>query len=572
MSDNNYTLQEIGDNGVPIWINPSARDRYLSERLAELEDFIREDRDWINIGAAAEDQQLSRQGLMAIGSMARLMYLQNPLINRGVTVKSDYVWGRGVNISAKDDIINDLIQEFLDDLRNQVEITSQPARIQKEIELQVDGNIFFAFIVHPLTGRVRIRSIPVDEVTDMICNPGDKKEVWFYRRQWAEITTNLQTGETETKERMAYYPDWNYKPASMPKQIGDTEIINIPVYHVKIGGFSDWKFGVPEVLSGIFWAKTYTKFLANWATLMQVYARFALKITTSGGQAGIAKTKTKIATTISKTTSEKNPPPAAGSSFIRSQTPEGVSQADVDVIRTAGATTSAEDGRRLLLMVCAAFGIPETFLGDVSVGTLATAKSLDRPTELGFVNRQALWAFVYHAIIGFIIYCSVRASKGRIQQSGIATIVKNEYNEDVIEWSEGVNTHVDIDFPSVIEHDLTQYVTAVKTAATLDGATPSILNDDRLLARMFLTALGENDIDEILDKLYPLDADGNPIAPEPTQAPEDQLANDLMQAAQGVQEALVNVKESLIELLGTHKQHNTGRNSITSLNGSGKTT
>src|ERR1051325_3918779 len=103
MSDNNYTLQEIGDNGVPIWINPSARDRYLSERLAELEDFIREDRDWINIGAAAEDQQLSRQGLMAIGSMARLMYLQNPLINRGVTVKSDYVWGRGVNISAKDD-------------------------------------------------------------------------------------------------------------------------------------------------------------------------------------------------------------------------------------------------------------------------------------------------------------------------------------------------------------------------------------------------------------------------------------------------------------------------------------
>lgn len=563
MSDN-YQLTEIGEGAVPLWVHPSSADRYLQERLAEIEDFIREDRDWINIGAAAQEQELSRQGLQAIGRISRLMYIQNPLVNRGVTVKADYVFGRGVNISAKDETINELIQEFLDDPRNQVEFTSQPARIQKEVELQTDGNIFFAFIVHPITGRVRTRTIPVEEIADTITKPGDKKEVWFYRREWVEVTTDLSSGESKTKDRKAYYPDWDYRPTSMPKTIGDIEVINVPVYHVKIGGFSDWKFGVPEIFSSLSWAKAYTKFLSNWSSLMAAYARFAFKITTSGGKAGIDKAKSKIATTFTKTSPETNPPPATASSFVRSQNSEGITQADVDVVRTAGATTSAEDGRRLLLMVCAAFGIPETFLGDVSVGTLATAKSLDRPTELGFVNRQALWAYIYHAIIDFITYCSVKATKGRLNQASIATLGQNEYGEPVIEWHEEINHHVDVDFPSVVEHDLVQYVTAVKTAATLDGTTPSVLNDNRLLARMFLVALGENDIDEILDKLYPLDKEGNPVTPEPTQAPAtDQLANDLMRAAQGVQEALTQIRESLNELFSNGASVSTNGNGIT---------
>lgn len=548
MTDN-YKLSELGDAGVPLWINPSARDRFLSERLAQLEDFIKEDRDWLNLGAASEDQQLSRQGLQYIGRIARLMFLANPLINRGVSVKANYVWGRGVSISAKDETINELIQQFLDDPRNQVELTSQPARIQKEIELQTDGNIFFAFIVHVITGRIRVRTIPVDEITDMVTNPEDKKEVWFYKREWLEVTIDLATGQTEQKNKSAYYPDWEYRPATMPKRIGDYDVINIPVYHVKIGGFSDWKFGVPEILSALDWAKSYTKFLKNWASLMQVYARFALKITTSGGSAGIATAKARIQSTISSAnTVERNPPPLPGASFVRSQTQDGVSQADVDVVKTAGATTSAEDGRRLLLMVCSAIGIPETFLGDVSVGTLATAKSLDRPTELAFVNRQALWTYIHHAIIDYVLYCSMFASNGMLKKANIGTIIKNEYNEDVIAWNENVNAHVDIDFPSIVEHDLVQFVTAVKTAATLDGETPTVLNDMRLLARMMLTALGENDIDEILDRLYPLNADGNPIQPEPQQ---DQLTNDLMQAAQGVQEALQGLRESLSELRST---------------------
>lgn len=557
----NYTLTEVAPD-VPLWINPSARDRFLTERLAELENFIAEDRDWIQLGAYNEDQQFSRQGLQAIGRIARLMYIANPLINRGVSVKADYVWGRGVNISAKDETINELVQQFLDDRYNQVELTSQPARVQKEIELQCDGNIFFAFIIEPISGRVRIRTIPVDEITEMITDPGDKKQVHYYRREWQEVSVNLETDTTETKSRIAYYPDWQYWQTHKQRAtIGDHEVINVPVYHVKVGGFSDWKFGVGEVHSALYWAKAYNKFLSNWATLMAVYARFALKITTSGGQQGRDSAKAKIGTTITGASAvDRNPPPATGSAFLRSQNEQGVTQADVDVVRTAGATTSAEDGRRLLLMVCAALGIPETFLGDVSVGTLATAKSLDRPTELAFVNRQQLWTFIHHVIIDFVIYCSAKAPKGIVATAKIATIGKNEYGEDVIEWQDDVNAHVDIDFPSVVEHDLQAYIGAVKSAATLDGQTPSLLNDNRMLARMMLTALGENDIDELLDKLYPLDSDGNPIETEP-QTQIDDVADELLQAATAVQEAVSTLRESLSELFSHTTTNGNGVNS-----------
>jgi transketolase len=39
-------------------------------------------------------------------------------------------------------------------------------------------------------------------------------------------------------------------------------------------------------------------------------------------------------------------------------------------------------------MVC---GVPETFLADVSTGNLATATTLDRPTELVFMEKQEAW-------------------------------------------------------------------------------------------------------------------------------------------------------------------------------------
>jgi hypothetical protein len=54
-------------------------------------------------------------------------------------------------------------------------------------------------------------------------------------------------------------------------------------------------------------------------------------------------------------------------------------------------------------MVAAATGMPEFFFGDANVGNHATAKTLDRPTELKFLDRQTLWADIHQDILQYVI-------------------------------------------------------------------------------------------------------------------------------------------------------------------------
>lgn len=498
----------------------SGANRELVERIAELE-FAREDREWIAL-ANAGSPEFARDQLITITRLARLMYLKNPLVNRGISVKAYYVFGRGLNIVAKDETINAVIQAFLEDEPNQRELTSQQARVQKEVELETDGNIFFTLFVHPITGRVRVRTIPVDEVTDVICNPKDKKEPWYYRREWVEEEYDLDTGERKETAKIAYYPDFRYKPQTPRSSIGKHPVERALVYHVKIGGFSDWKFGLSEAYSALDWAKAYKKFLENWATITQAYARFAFKMTVDGSSNALAAAKARIGTTIGNGSGETNPPNTPAGTFIARK-----DKADIEPMRTAGATTTPADGRHIKLMIAAGQGLPETFYGDPSTGNLATAKTLDRPTELGFLDRQTLWVDVYEDLLQFVIYCAVAAPLGEL--TAIGKITANEYGEAVLTWDDDINAHIDIDFPPILVRDLAEQMNAINQSATY-------IPDQRELARMVLTALGENDIDETLDRLYP-----------PAAEPTDELpTDDLAQAIEGLREALVSLRESVV--------------------------
>lgn len=512
----------------------------LIERIAELE-FASEDRDWLQLANGGRSE-FSRDGLRTITHIARLMFLKNPLILRGVKTQANYVWGRSVTITAKDPDINDVIQQFLDDEDNQREFTAQAARIQKEIELQCDGNVFFVFFRHKLTGRVRLTSMPVDEIREIVTDPQNRKKPWFYLREWSQETFDLVTGNTTKITKRAYYPDWRYKPDLMPSMIGGIRVETATVYHVRVGGFSDWKFGVSEVYAAIDWSKAYKTFLENWSTIVAAYARFAWKVTTAGGTRGIAAARARLGTTVGNGDAniETNPPSVAGATLIRGQSADGKPQMDIEPVKTAGATTHAEDGRRLLLMVAAAQGLPETFYGDASVGSLATAQSLDRPTELAFMTRQQMWADIIEDIVQYVIFNAVAAPAGVLRDH--ATIGMNEYGEEILEYNDGIDTHIDVDFPPIVVDDVLKQVQALKTAATLDGAAPMVIKDLRQLAKMMLTVIGADDIDETLDLLYPEGSETQYVPPAPI-APVG--GDPFNKAISDVKEAMYKLVESL---------------------------
>jgi len=510
----------------------------LVERLAALE-LALEDRDWIRFIGQGE-REFTREGLKAITQIARLMYLKNPLILRGVSVKRFYVWGQGVNIHAPDPDINAVLQAFIDDGKNKTELTSHQARMLKEVDLVVEGNIFFVFFTNPSTGVVRLRSIPFDEITEIITNPEDSKEPWFYKRSWQSTSIDA-SGTAKAEMRCDYYPDWRYAPKDGRQTIGkDTVHWDSPIYHVKVGGFSDWRFGLSEIYAAIDWAKAYKSFLENWATIVQAYARFAFQLTTPGGKSGIAAAKGKLQTTLGTgNSSETNPPPIAGSTFISG------GDAKIEPIRTSGATTSADDGRRMALMAMAVMGLPETFFGDASVGSLATAKSLDRPTELMMQDRQTLWADVHRNIFEYVLAQAVNRPSGALRGKG--QVVKVD-DADAIVWNADIDKTIDIDFPPIISEDMAGRVGAIVDAATLKGQQRAATITDKALSKMLLNALGEHEIDEEIMKLF---GDGEDLLkPPPARGPAlPQQAPPVPTAEAMVIEAVRELREAIAQAM-----------------------
>ena len=460
----------------------------LTERLAELE-LALEDLSWTKILYGEGEHEFSREALGKISYLSRLMYLKNPLISRGINVKRFYVWGQGVTIKSKDPEIDKVLQQFLTDRNNQKELTGHAAQMTKELDLECDGNIFLVFFVDKLkTGKVKVRSIPFSQIQEIITNPDDAKEPWYYYRVWTD---------SAGKSHEVYYPDWCYKTTAQIYK-GKKVEINAPVMHIKNGGFSDWKYGVSEVYSALDWAKAYKEFLEDWATITRAYARFAWQATTKGGAKGIAAVKSKFNTTWSETASENNPPPTVGSMAI---TGEG---STLTPIKTAGATTSPDDGRRILLMVCAAVGLPETFMGDASVGSLATAQSLDRPTELAMKDRQTFWKDNLNDILNYVLLWAVKV--GTLK--GTATLVKTDDGIEQLKWNVGdYQDIIEINFPPIIASDRAADVAAVVNAITLGGQmNAGMINDDDAL-RMLLTALGEQNVEQMLDHVKEKDTE-----------------------------------------------------------------
>lgn len=516
----------------------------LLERIDALE-YALDTPEWRRLTTQAE-QEFSRTGLKNLTELARVMFLKNPLIQRGVSVKQLYVWGQGWTVKAANEEVQAVIDQFLYDQKNDDVVGSHEARMQLEVDLEVDGNLFFCFFVNRVNGRVRVRTVPFAEIEEIICNPDDAKDPWFYKRIWTEQRFDPSNGSLATSTQTAYYPDWRYTPvAQTPAAINGNPVHwDKPIYHVKVGGFGNWKFGLSEVYDAIDWASAYKNFLEDWATIVRSLRRFAWQVTTSGGNRGVQAAKTKLNTTLGTGTGvESNPPPIPGSVFIGNESNK------IAPISTGGATIAAEDGRRLLLMVAASFGLPETFFGDAAVGTLATAKSLDRPTELMMEDRQQLWRDVFLNIFAFVMLWAVKAPTGALRSLGtIKDEIEDGQHNETVEWTvreDGSSADdVSVEFPPLLQHDVPQMVTAIVQAATL-GAGGQLAGtiDLPTLSRLLLTLLGVGEADEIVGRLFPNGEVPESAEPSADQLPERPQAEALMiQAVKDLRRAIL--KES----------------------------
>lgn len=465
------------------WRGQASHIGMFKERLWELE-LALEDRGWVREQAWSA-LEFSRYGVGQLIRICRIYALKNPLIKRGAEICSLYVFGRGVEIRSEDDTADKAIQEFV--ARNSAEL-GHVGLAQKEQAAQTDGNLCFG--LETKGSQVTVHMIDPLEILEVVTDPDDSSKDWFYRRQWMRENFSAATG-TQSERMEAWYPSVEMamdQSAKIPPSIKDIPVNrDMPILRVKVGAPAKWRWGIPPLYASLDWARSYKSFLEDWATVQRNLARFALMVETSGGPGAIAAYQALMSTTFGNsdgTQIERNPPPVAGSAHIAG--PDN----KITAFKSAGAQVAPEQARRLLLMVCAAHGLPETFYGDASTGSLATAVSLDRPTELKFKEIQQRWKDTLMRLLEYVLLVSEKSPLGKMREAR----AKNPAPQ---------RAEIIVKFPAVLEHDIGVMVKAITDVATLGGrqGIAAGMVDRRTIAEMGLSEVGVENVDEKLDAM-----------------------------------------------------------------------
>jgi hypothetical protein len=478
---------------------------HIQESMADLEARMYEP-GWQRLTAYA-DEEFSRAGLQQITSVCRIMAIKSPLLRRGLSLRTGYVWGQGVQISARStgeqgQDVNSVVQRFLDDAGNRRTFTGDQAHEELERALYTDGNVFVALFTRPATGRVQVRTLPWDEITDVICNPEDRSEPWFYRREWWQ-DERTESGIKQIR-KVAYYPALGYNPVLKPGRLtfpvyGDDALAEVmwdaPVYHVKVNSQLGWKWGIPDSYAAIDWAQAYKEFLTDWARLIKALSRFAWKLTSKGSKQASARARIAAGPGTDRYTGDAQ---HAGATAL--MTPDMM----LEAVPKSGATIDSESGRPLAAMVAAALDVPVTMLlGDPgTTGARATAETLDTPTERSMELRRSVWGEAYRQILDYVIDQAVKAPQGTLK----GKVTRDEDGNEVFELAQDTDRTIDVSWPDIDDLDPAVIVDSiVKADAT--GYLPPLT-----VVRLLLEALGVRDVDSILDGLT--DEEGNFRPPE----------------------------------------------------------
>jgi hypothetical protein len=482
-------------------------DMLVEESAADIE-LAREDVGWQRIGAWSA-QQFTRDGLNRSAQLCRIMASANPLVKRGLALRHAYVWGKGIEIEARDKNAPDLmdvVQAHIDG--NLPVLFGSQAQEELENVFGTDGNIFLAHFTKPRTGKVKVRSFPFAEIVEKISNPDDRDEPWYYKRQWTAVEID-GNGRRESVRYVAYYPDINYRPRARPKEIDDIEVVwDAPILHACVNRRDGDDFGLGDAFAAIDFARAYTSFLNDWAKLMKALAKYAWKVTgESKKTAGTASTA--IRTNTAATAGNIRKPGSVGDTAV-------MAGANLEAIPKSGATLDADSGRPLAAMVAAALGVPVTMLlaDPGQTGARAVAETLDRPTVLQFKGRQRLWQSILTQSIDYAINQAVKAPAGPLR----GTLGRDEWDAETVELAGDIDRTIEVTFPELDDINPKDLLEAVAIADGLDKIP------DLVIVRAALMAIpGVTDIDQILEDLT--DDDGNFIPPKVTagQAAVDQF-------------------------------------------------
>lgn len=334
-----------------------------------------------------EANEMPLKTVKKVSELARAMYAMNPFIKSGVSARIEYVWGKGVSFDGIEGISEEMES-------NRKKLFNSQAYEELERVLATDGNAFTALPVENELNTANSATafrITLDEIEGVVANPIDKEEIWYYKREYTVQTVNSSTGEQNDKKSVIkYYPSMGYyqklqeQGKNLPRRWGKYGVEqNFVIQHVAVNKQVGWRWGVPDIMPVIFWAKAYKEYLEDNALLVKAYSRLAWQVKASsagGAQAAAAQVMT--------------PPtrdPMTGNLRDVGGTAIGGPGSELSPVAATGSSVDFSKGAPLASAIAAGLEVSLVVITrDPGSGNRATAETLDLPTLKAMESRQQL--------------------------------------------------------------------------------------------------------------------------------------------------------------------------------------
>jgi hypothetical protein len=358
-------------------------------------------------------EELDAEQRSALLNIVRNYFLKDPLCHQAVKLTTYYTFGEGMRYSSNDRSVQRELDEFWLDEDNQLELTSYAAQEKKSDDLQVDGEIFFLLYKSP-GARVKVRSLPPEEITAIIGDEEDHRRALYYQRTYRPMRWNFREGKLlpAGETRTVYYADWhNYDPTGALE--GVPSLQEGVVFHVAVNNLGWQRRGNTELYAALDWVKAHRQMLQDWVTIVKAYTTLAWRAKVKGDDTrDVQRVREKLQTLFPQFST--SPGYKAGMPL----TPAGVAGVAVEnddvtmqPIKTSGMTTDPGDSRQVRLQVASATGIMDHYFGDAGHANLATAEAMELPMLKKFGARQRLWESIYLRVLTYVAITAADANR-----------------------------------------------------------------------------------------------------------------------------------------------------------------
>lgn len=491
---------------------------------------------------------------------SRIAWSVDPQVGASTELMNDFALGRGVpKPKARDDKVQQVLDEAWDDEDNQLVLTSFAAQLQMGTDLTLQANLFFLVFDSGDDGKVKLAMLDHDTVENVVRDPDNRRRILWYVARTKRIKWNFESDSAEAMserdragvEKVLYYQHWNNEVEGDAKPPA-AKIGKGKVYHVAINRTGEMAFGHPTMHRMLRWATAFNNLMEARVDMAKAAAAFIMKRKVKGTPNQVRKLAQQMLSKRAQlgVSSAPDEPetgelsgPRSGSVLTENEGVEhetfsldsNASNANLDAQMLRSQISSGSPGRW-----------PQHYLGDIGSSNLATASAMELVPMKAVEARQEVIEQVFRWFCDLVIERAVDSGRlpemltdeeiaqrqeeeeegkaqpqpttlpepegapaGSGETEEAATDLGEPTPEDNAELEDEEDENkrdlsYDFSLPSPIRKMLADLVTAVQTiASTFDPNNTNIDLSRTLLAIVLGEGLEMADPGEVVDKVFP---------------------------------------------------------------------